>query len=98
MNSFLLVASIAIVTYCTRLAGFAFQGQRLPSSFERFLSCVPIAAFAALVATGMDIGSPESGTRLLAAIPAALVALYWRKLWLTLVTGMLLYWVSGYVL
>jgi branched-subunit amino acid transport protein len=98
VNAAILIALMAIVTYCTRLAGFAFRGRRLPDGIERFLACVPVAAFAALLATGLSPGDSGADARALAAVPAALIALRWRKLWLTLASGMVFYWISMLIL
>lgn len=98
MNAFVLIALMAVTSYSTRIAGFAFRGRTLPEWFERFLAYVPIAAFAALIATGLDVGSEGTSARILAVVPAAFVALRWRKLWLTLASGMILYWAAGYLI
>lgn len=98
MNPVLLILAMFVATYSTRIAGFAARGRSLPDVVERFLAGVPIAAFAALIVTGIDPGSSGSDTRILAAIPAAVIAWRWKRLWLTLMTGMIFYWIANYVL
>jgi branched-subunit amino acid transport protein len=72
--------------------------RQLPDVFERFLACVPVAAFAALIVTGLEISGSGADVRILAAIPAALVALRWKKLWLTLACGMGIYWGINWII
>lgn len=98
MNPVFLILAMFAATYSTRIAGFAARGRSLPEFVERFLAGVPIAAFAALIVTGIDPGSSGSDLRIIAAIPAAVIAWRWKRLWLTLLTGMIFYWVAGYLL
>ncbi len=96
MNPAVLIATLVVTAYSTRIAGFAFRGRTMPPRVERFLKNVPVAAFAALIIIGLDVGSPGADIRFIAAIPAALVAWRWKKLWLTLGVGMVGYWVLGF--
>jgi branched-subunit amino acid transport protein len=97
----LLVAAIAALTYATRYSGFVlgrFSGQSMPPAFERFLSYVPIAAFAALVAPGVAEGPGVVTSRLLAIGVAAVVALRFKRLWAALVLGMAGYWIVDFLI
>lgn len=98
MNPIALIISMAVASYSTRVAGFVTRGRALPERIERFLAFVPIAAFAALIATGLDAGAAGIDARLLAIVPAAIIALRWKRLWLTLAGGMICYWIAGYLL
>lgn len=97
----LLVAAIALLTYATRYAGFVLGGlggRTMPPAFERFLTYVPIAAFAALVAPGVAEGSGALSARIVAIGVAAVVALWFRRLWASLVLGMVGFWLMDAVL
>lgn len=98
MNPIALILSMAAASYSTRIAGFVARGRALPERIERFLAFVPIAAFAALIATGLDAGAADGDARLLAIVPAAVIAVRWKRLWLTLTGGMVCYWIAGYLL
>lgn len=97
----LLVATIAVLTYATRYAGFALGrlgGRTLPPTVERFLAYVPIAAFAALVAPGVADGSGSFSARVAAIAAAAAVALWSKRMWAALLVGMACYWVTDLLL
>jgi branched-subunit amino acid transport protein len=93
-----LILVLAVTSYVPRIAGFGLRGRPIPERFERFLSSVPIAAFAVLIVTGMDIDAGGFDARVLAAAPAAAAAWRWRKLWLTLLVGMISYWITRAIL
>jgi branched-subunit amino acid transport protein len=95
MNPAVLIVTLVITAYSTRIAGFAFRGRSMPPAVQRFLSGVPVAAFAALIMIGLDFESAGWDARLIAAGPAAFVAWKWKRLWLTLIVGMAGYWVIG---
>lgn len=93
----LLVVAIAALTYATRYGGFALGrlgGQSMPPTLERFLSYVPIAAFAALVAPGVADGPGAFTSRVAAVGVAAVVALRLKRLWAALILGMAGYWIA----
>jgi len=94
-----LIVVIALLTYGCRLGGFGLSGRSLPAPVERFLTYVPIAAFAALAVPGFA-GDSMAGfaPRLLAAVAAAAVTLRFGRLWLCLVVGMSTYWLASAVL
>jgi branched-subunit amino acid transport protein len=90
-----LILAMAAGTYLTRVIGFTLSGKRMPETLERFLRYVPVAAFAALIASGMEFGTAEMWPRLIAGAIGAVVALRWRTLWLTLLVGMVGYWLAS---
>ena len=94
-----LVLTVALVTYATRLAGFRLRLGRsengnhaLPPVAARFLGYVPIAAFASLVALGLADGSGSLTARLAGVGVATLAALRLRRLWLSIAAGLAGYW------
>jgi branched-subunit amino acid transport protein len=92
-----MIIAMAVATYMTRLAGFTISTTRIPPWAGAFLRYVPIAAFAALVASGLhgDPGSIES--RIAGATVAGIMMLWSRRLWIALVGGMTCYWVVGWL-
>ena len=59
---------------------------------DRLLGYVPVAAFAALVAPNLGLGTPEMLPRLFGAAVAAAVVLRFGQLWAGLGAGMASYW------
>lgn len=86
------ILAIALATYATRVAGFAFADRPLPPALGRFLAYVPVAVFSALVVLGLGVGTAEAGPRLLALAVAALVAARGGPLWGTLAIGLAAFW------
>ena len=91
------IVVLAAATYATRVAGFVAPERPLPASFERFLACVPVAVFAALVALGLGTGTAELPPRLVAVAVAAVVAAKGGPLWGTLAVGLAGFWVAQVV-
>lgn len=100
-----LVAGAALVTYATRLAGFAIAGrlaagQATPTvrAVDRFLVWAPVAAFSALIVPDLASGPGLLSARLAGAVAAALAV--WRigRLWAGLVVGFSAFWVVQVVL
>jgi branched-subunit amino acid transport protein len=86
-DDFPLILAVAAVTYLTRVAGFALAGRQTPPLLDRFLRLVPVAAFAALAAPGIALGS-SPGPRLLAATVAAAATVFTKRLEVGLLAGM----------
>ncbi len=100
MERLLLVASIAVLTYATRYAGFVLGGlggRTMPPAVERFLGYVPIAAFAALVAPGVADGPGGLSARMIAIGVAAVVAIRFKRMWASLLLGMAGFWLADVV-
>ena len=92
------IGAAAIITYLTRFTGLS-PGKRHPPAFVRhFLSFVPVSAFAALLVPDLVRGGNDAAPRLLGAGIAAMVVLYFGKLWACIAVGMTVYWLSGWLL
>jgi len=90
-----LVLAVAAVTYLTRAPGFYLGSRTVPHSVDRFLAYVPVAAFAALIASGMDAGNTDLPPRLVGLATAAVVALLFRQLWAGIAVGMAGFWIAS---
>ncbi len=101
-----LVVAAGLVTYATRLAGLVLAARlatagagaprgRAWGTLDALLGYVPIAAFAALVAPGLELGGPEALPRLAGAAVAAAVVLRAGALWAGLGAGMAIYWAAS---
>ncbi|MDD4230254.1 MAG: AzlD domain-containing protein [Dehalococcoidales bacterium] len=104
MNGFeylLLLLGMSLVTYIPRLIPLvALSGRRLPDWLIEWLDLIPVAILAALLfpllvvsdETGrLDLLRPE----LIAAVPTAIIALKLKSLSVTVIAGMLLFWVTS---
>jgi branched-subunit amino acid transport protein len=89
------ILGMAVVTYATRALAIFLLSRRLPPTIERFLSHIPAAVFAALVAPPLFApeGTFAPGLPAVAAIPAAAVAWRTRQVLPTILVGMGTYWV-----
>lgn len=88
-----LIVAVALVTYGTRIAGFALGQRRLPTVVDRFLAYVPVAMFAALIAPDLGLGSEQWAARLLGVAASALAVWKTRQLWAGLLVGMAVFWI-----
>jgi branched-subunit amino acid transport protein len=99
-----LVLVVAVGAYGTRVTGFSLGrltgggGRALPPAFDRFLSYVPIAAFAALIVPDLVSGPGDLSPRLLGVLAAALAVWRTEKLWAGLLLGMAAFWAAQFVL
>lgn len=91
----LLIAGMTLVTFGPRVFPLLFLHQRtLPEPILRWLSFIPVAILAALLAPSLVVvdGRPDfsaGNLYLLAAVPTAVVAAFNRRsLFLTALTGM----------
>lgn len=89
-----LILAVAVVTYLTRIAGFLIGHRKLPDRINRFLTYVPVAVFAALVTTNLNIGHADMAPRLIGVAVASVVVLRFRQLWIGLATGLASYWLA----
>jgi branched-subunit amino acid transport protein len=64
-------------------------------ALDGLLGYVPVAAFAALIALGLSLGTPEMLPRLFRAAIAAAVVLRIGHLWAGLGAGMASYWTAS---
>lgn len=85
---------MTVVTFGSRLAGFALAGWRAPPFWLRFLHFVPIAVFAAIIApalapNGAEAARPSAwAARLVACGLTALIAWRGRMVPLALLAGL----------
>ena len=86
------ILAAAVITYLTRYTGLSLGKREPPPFIRNFLSYIPIAAFAALVAPDVVQGGDEMFPRLLGAGIAALIAYRVGKLWVCIAVGMKVYW------
>lgn len=98
MENMALVLAVAGVTYLTRIAGFSIGGRPIPPFVDRFLTYVPVAAFAALIVAGVDAGSADLLPRIIGLVLAAIVVLRWKALWAGLAAGMGVFWLGSILL
>lgn len=99
-----LLLGMGLVTYLPRMLPLVVLANRkLPQGVVDWLGLIPVAILSALVAPGLfadsatrsfSFGRPE----LLVAIPTLVFASKTRSLGGTVVVGMLLYWLVGYML
>jgi branched-subunit amino acid transport protein len=100
MTTLGIVAGAALVTYATRVAGFAIAargdisaGTSLTTrAFDRFLVWAPVAAFAALIVPDLANGPGMLSARLIGAAVAALAIWKAGRLWLGLASGFAAFW------
>ena len=86
------IVAVALIVYATRVGGFWLGDRSLPPVVERFLSYVPIAAFAALVAPGVADGPGGLSARLITTGAAIVVVLRLGRLWACMAVGMAVFW------
>jgi branched-subunit amino acid transport protein len=89
-----LIVVAAVLTYATRIAGLSLGDRQVPPVVVRFLSYVPIAAFAALAVPGLGGTDDDAIPRLAAAAVTLFVMLRTRQLWACLIVGMAVFWAS----
>ena len=101
---FYLFLGMGIVTYVPRALPLMYLAhKKLPPWLIDWLSLIPVAILSALLAPSLlantstrslQLGKPE----LLVALPTLLFAIKTRSLGGTVLIGMLLYWLAGYIL
>lgn len=93
-----LLLGMGIVTYLPRVLPLVLLAERdLPQGFRDWLSLIPVAILAALLAPGLLIDSSAQALsfgkpELLAAIPTLLLALRTRSLGTPVIFGMGFFW------
>lgn len=86
------ILAMAGVTFGVRLWGLSLPSTRLRGYGRRFLDAVPVAVFAALVASGLPGGDAVDGAwRLAAAAVTAVVVARTRGLAIGLLLGLAVY-------
>ena len=94
METLLIFAGMALVTYLTRVTMIVALGRGMPPLLKRWLRYVPAAVLAALVvpATLAPQGRIEVGLSALAVSVGAFVAWRTRSVVWTIVGGMVTFW------
>ncbi len=94
MDTLAVIVGMGIVTYATRAPAVVLLSRRLPAGLERFLTHIPAAVFAALLAPPLFApqGVLAPGVEAVAALPAAIVAWWTRRVPPTILAGMAGYW------
>jgi branched-subunit amino acid transport protein len=92
------ILGAAVITYATRFAGLSLGERHPPPGIQRFLDCVPIAAFAAIIAPDLSAGSDETVPRIVGAAIAAMAVYRFGKLWVCIAAGMTGYWLVRWIL
>lgn len=98
MNEFILIAGMAIVTYAIRYPIIVLLGHvAIPKSFFQSLKFVPPAVLTAIIVPALLMSQGRldvslANTRLIAGLLAILVAWRTKHLLLTIVVGMIGFW------
>lgn len=97
------IIGMGLATYLPRwLPLVALSGREIPDIFRRWLELIPVSILSALVAKAVFIDSTGSlqvfQKNFFAAVPTLAVALGTRSLGLTVIAGMLAYWLLGYIM
>jgi branched-subunit amino acid transport protein len=96
----LLIVGMGLVTYIPRYLPLFFLTQRnLPRWFVEWLDMIPVAILSALVFSEIFIsGSPRHldilQAKSLVAFPTFLIALKTKSIGRTVISGMILYWLT----
>lgn len=92
MSVVMIIFGMALVTYLPRLLGFILSGKQVSSFWLKFLHFVPITVFAAIITPALPGSSGQSSIRIVAAIVAGLVLWKFKKLWVGILVGMVVFW------
>jgi branched-subunit amino acid transport protein len=92
LNNLLMILTIGAATWLARAGGFYFARRSFPPIIDRFLSWVPVAAFAALAAPGLIDGPGATSSRLLGALATTVVVSRAGPYWAALLAGMGVFW------
>ena len=97
MQKVLIFAGMGLVTYFTRYSMIAALGKEIPPTAQRWLRCVPIAVLTGLIvpAAIAPSGQLQLGPRAWAIACGTLVAWRTRSVLLTILVGMVAFWLSG---
>jgi branched-subunit amino acid transport protein len=99
MTDVLMIAGMILVTWGVRSAPFILPRLELSAPVLNFLNCVPAAVLAALVAEPILNPAVSLGTFLVPEILAAMVCLilglFGAPMLVTVILGMLSFWIFG---
>jgi branched-subunit amino acid transport protein len=86
------IFGMALVTYLPRLIGFILSGKQVSPFWLRFLHFVPITVFAAIITPALPGSSGRTSIRIIAAVVAGFVLWKFKKLWVGILVGMMVFW------
>lgn len=104
MTTWWVILVLGVLTYLTRLSFIALWGRlRMPEKVQRALYFVPVAVLSAMITPElMTVQQPSSfslvNPRLLAGVLAVVVAYRTRNVFLTILAGMVMFWLLHWVL
>jgi branched-subunit amino acid transport protein len=104
LTIWLLIFAVGAITYAARLSFIAFFARReMPPLLAEALKHVPVAMLTAIVVPAIVFIAPgelridPGNAKLIAALVAGAVAWWRQSAVLTIVVGMLVLWLLGYV-
>ena len=104
LTIWLLIFAVGAVTYAARLSFIAFFARReMPPLLAEALKHVPVAMLTAIVVPAIVFMAPgelridPGNAKLIAALVAGAVAWWRQSAVLTIVVGMIVLWLLGYV-
>ena len=98
MSTLWLILAMGAGVYFLRVVGLTLQELTLPPATDRALRCVPVALLTGLVVVGLTGQVAAEPSRLLAVAGAALVAYRTGKMWACILGGMVVYWLTTWLL
>ena len=98
MSTIWLILAMGAGVYFLRVVGLTLQELTLPPATDRALRCVPVALLTGLVVVGLTGQVAAEPSRLLAVASAALVAHRTGKMWACILGGMVVYWLTAWLL
>jgi branched-subunit amino acid transport protein len=93
-----LILAMGAGVYALRLVGLVLHDATLPPGSERALRFVPVALLTGLVVVGLTGQVTAEPIRLVAVTGATLVAYRTGKMWACILSGMMMYWLLGWLL
>ncbi|HEX5864314.1 MAG TPA: AzlD domain-containing protein [Casimicrobiaceae bacterium] len=104
LTIWLLIFAVGAITYAARLSFIAFFARReMPPLLAEALKHVPVAMLTAIVVPAIVFMAPgelridPGNAKLIAALVASAVAWWRQSAVLTIVVGMIVLWLLGYV-
>jgi branched-subunit amino acid transport protein len=91
MSMTLQILAMAVGVYALRMTGLVLREVTIPVAWERGLRFVPVAMLTALVVASLSGRSEGRVEGIVAAVMAAIVARWTGRMWLCIVTGIVVY-------
>ncbi|MGE3270138.1 MAG: AzlD domain-containing protein [Chloroflexota bacterium] len=98
MSSIWLILGMGAGVYLLRLAGLSLHDVALPPVLDRALRFVPVALLSGLVVIGLTGQVSAEPWRLLAVAAGALAAYRTGRMWACILAGMVVYWLTAWLL